>query len=205
MRALARVAKVSHPAIMKIERGATDVFSERSQWTWIKLAQHFKDTFGLDWLESYIEIPPALNKRPAEEESEASEKNFEPQIAYPPIGERVRDARKDYRDPSGRKLSTTELGARIGLSNVAISRGETGERNFSKQTIYAIAQELGTDFGEPEIHNHLQAWLSRMGRVWGNGEEESINDVATSPEEDVPETERKPIKHRKPKRGGKKT
>lgn len=79
-----------------------------------------------------------------------------------PIGERIREARKAVRP----KLTTTELGRRIGVSNVAITRGEKGERNFSLQTLYALAQELRTDFGEDYLADYLSEWLGRMKASW---------------------------------------
>jgi DNA-binding XRE family transcriptional regulator len=66
-------------------------------------------------------------------------------------------------------LSTGDLGKKIGVSGVSISKIETGRTHISESTMWTvikIVQALNTDFNEPVVREHLQEWIPRLDDVW---------------------------------------
>jgi transcriptional regulator with XRE-family HTH domain len=63
-------------------------------------------------------------------------------------------------------LKTVDLEGLIGVSNVSITRIESGENNPSKQTLMLYAQEFGETFEIEWLQKYLQEWRLRMRKKW---------------------------------------
>ena len=54
VRQAAKQLKISHPALLKIENGKTNLFHHKSLGTLLKLVEKYKTDFGEEWLTPYL-------------------------------------------------------------------------------------------------------------------------------------------------------
>ncbi|HUF02819.1 MAG TPA: helix-turn-helix transcriptional regulator [Aridibacter sp.] len=66
------------------------------------------------------------------------------------LGEEIRTARR------ARGLTLVELSRLVNLSQPYLSQIERGKGNPSKRTIIALAQALGTNFGDESLNEYLE-------------------------------------------------
>lgn len=73
-----------------------------------------------------------------------------------PLGQRIKKARKKFRDASGKRITQVELARRVGTSQSAISQIESGETETPlPHTLVALARELNCDFGEEWLREFI--------------------------------------------------
>lgn len=65
------------------------------------------------------------------------------------LGERIKKARKN------KGFTLQELGDRVGLTHSALSKIENNKNEAAKKTLIALARELGDNFGETWLNEHL--------------------------------------------------